>query len=98
MTARQEAAMTWGAYVRSTVSIIGLVSSLTYSSTLSQPFSDPSGTSDTPGNARAPMVAANADTDKAVQDLRRKASGGHLHEELELAGDYYIGRGVGRDL
>lgn len=80
--------MTWGANARSAIAIVGLVSSLTYSSTWSQPFSD------TPGT----MVAPNADPDKAVQDLRRKASGGHLLEELELAGDYYVGRGVGRDL
>ena len=70
------------------LAVVGLISLGSLLPIWSQPFSD---TADT-------IVAANANPDKTLQDLRRKASSGHLHEELELAGDYYIGKGVARDI
>jgi uncharacterized protein len=44
------------------------------------------------------FAASDAGGEMAIEGIRQKASTGHLREELELAGDYYAGRGVTRDL
>ena len=88
MTARQEAAMSWRSNALSAAAIVGMITTIIYPASWSESLSD------TPGS----VAAANANPDKALQDLRHKASSGHLHDELELAGDYYAGRGVARDL
>ncbi len=80
--------MSWRSNTRSALAFTGIISSLTYPSVWSQPFTD------TPNT----VITANTISDKTLKELRRKASSGHLREELELAGDYYEGRGISRNL
>jgi len=44
------------------------------------------------------LIASDVNPDVPSEETQRRASAGHLREELELARDYYAGRGVSRDL
>ncbi len=66
----------------------GVISSLSYSAIWSQAGLE---------SAKSFMVS-DANPDVPSEEIQRRASAGHLPEELELARDYYIGRGVSRDL
>ena len=43
-------------------------------------------------------MVTDVNPDVPSEEIQRRASAGHLREELELARDYYTGRGVSRDL
>lgn len=66
----------------------GVISSLSYSAIWSQAGLE---------SAKSFMVT-DVNPDVPSEEIQRRASAGHLREELELAGDYYTGRGVSRDL
>jgi TPR repeat protein len=44
------------------------------------------------------FASSDVSTDVPSEEIQRRASAGHLREELELARDYYVGHGVARDL
>ena len=67
--------------------IAGFFSSITHSMVWSQPRSDFSKS----------FLASDVSPDAPSEELQRRASAGHLREELELARDYYTGHGVARD-
>ena len=66
----------------------GIISSLSYSAIWSQAGLESAGS----------FLVSDVNPDAPSEEIQRKASAGHLPEELELARDYYIGRGVSRDL
>ncbi len=66
----------------------GVISSLSYSAIWSQVGLE---------SAKSFMVT-DVNPDVPSEEIQRRASAGHLREELELARDYYTGRGVSRDL
>lgn len=65
----------------------GVMSTLTYSAIWSQARSE----------STKSFFPSDVDPDARSEEIQRKASGGHLREELEIARDYYTGHGVSRD-
>jgi TPR repeat protein len=80
--------MIWKSQAWSAVVLAGLISSVTNSAMWCQGPSTPAHL----------LSASDTNTNVPMEDIQMKASAGHLREELELADDYFAGRGVTRDL
>src|SRR5271154_3129483 len=84
----EDAAMTHGLKVLGALALAGLAYLSAHSAILCQRISETS----------AALVTSDAGSDMPRTDIQTKADAGHLREELELAADYFSGRGVTRDL